>query len=540
MRGARSTARRDAEVATYPCLVPSLTALAFDPPPDPAASGRLELEQHLSRASKTYSDTRLTVALLSILVVPGTFLLARVFVPSSWSLAAAALAGSSLLELMFAQQARPHAVAAAFFTLALAAAIAVYRRGDALSYAAAGLAAGLTVASLHSGVALGFPLLAAHLLRGRSRALDPRFALAAAIAAACALAFYRFPGGDGARAPAVPRLAGSSLIVGTHTIELAHFDGRGLAIVARTLAWYEPVLLALAVLALAAWLRARRSAVGRADAPRRESWIVASFVLPYLAALALYGETSERFLLPVVPCLAVFGAWGARELASLRALRVAVPTAFGVGLALTAACSARLAWLRSRPDTLREVASWLEERLAREPERVFLSPIATDLPLARTADALAGAGGPRPRYYNVWSRYQAELPADALPPPRYDLQWMVWTGGDAAQAAGASRLDYFRSHPREVLARSGPGLYVVEDYRSRPTYAFQVTLQDALDAVGERVARFAPDDTGVGFTYQDDVAETAPRPPFAFRALTARAIGPVFEVWRVTPEQLAE
>jgi hypothetical protein len=156
----------------------------------------------------------------------------------------------------------------------------------------------------------------------------------------------------------------------------------------------------------------------------------------------------------------------------------------------------------------------------------------------RTPAALAGVGGPRPRYYNVWSRYQRQLPAGSAPEPLFDLGWLVWSAKAAGVPAGTSLIEFLRAHPQSFFEQSGPGLFVVEDHRARPANATEILLQDALERTGERLARFEPDGTGFPFGYQDRREEGGAWPHVTWRCLTAERTGPVVEVWRVPPSAL--
>jgi hypothetical protein len=114
----------------YPHLM-ARTVLAFpDPlaaPPDPDA---MTLEEHLDFAGGLDRLVRGIVSVASVLLIPATWLLARRLFTPGWSLFAAALCSLSLLNLQFGQLARPHAFAAPFTVLAVAAAVRLRRRPD--------------------------------------------------------------------------------------------------------------------------------------------------------------------------------------------------------------------------------------------------------------------------------------------------------------------------------------------------------------------------------------------------------------------------
>ncbi len=541
LRGQRRGDKMASDFGTYPLLL-ALTATAlFDAPPNPPTIERATQDEHRAHASKNYLDARRASALLSLLIVPATFLLARHFLSAGWSLFAAALVGFSLLDVAFAQQARPHAAAASFVALALVAAVRLGRRGDTSSWVLVGLTSALAIGCLHSGLAVLPAVLVAHLSGPRRRLFEPRALILVALVLVAVRVLYPFAfSGEGERGMAV-RLEGSTLWLANHNLELDQFNGGGAAVMLRTLWWYEPLLLILVGAALGAWMR-RRARPGPA------AQVLLAYALPYLAVLAIYGQTFERFLLPALPVLACFAAHGASRIATGRPAAVA---ALAVLLALPATASARLAWLRSRPDTQAEAAEWLRANVS-ESEPVFLSPIPNfqfgdatmELPLMRSRAALAGAGGPRVRYYNIWSKYQRRLPGESAPPPLHALEWLVWSGKQAGVPAGTSPLEFLVGHPRAFFNSSGPGVFVVEDNRTRPENATDIALQDALEQFGERLARFTPDapgrETGYPFGNQDRVEEGGSWPHVTWRCLTARTTGPIVEIWRVEPERLEE
>src|SRR5687767_12322961 len=68
--------RSDKEFRWYPLLVAHLGKLWPEAQPAPTDA---PLQQHLEAAARPHVQVRLTVALLAVLLVPGTFLLARRF-----------------------------------------------------------------------------------------------------------------------------------------------------------------------------------------------------------------------------------------------------------------------------------------------------------------------------------------------------------------------------------------------------------------------------------------------------------------------------
>lgn len=542
LRGDGQGARGAASVATYPILPALVTMALFEAPaPLPADA---TLEEHLATASKHFLDTRWAVALLSLLTLPGTFLLARqLVVAPGWALGATALTAVSFLHLNFAQQARPHAAAMAFYPWALYAMVRLHERGSAWMYAAAGAAVGLALGCLHNALALLPALLLAHLLRGRSRWLDPRALLALAALAASLWAFHPHLG-DPAPPESVdqPTRSDSGLVIrlGNHEIDLARFKGAGAARIVRTLWWYEPGLLALLVFALGVLVfelvRARR-----AERPPAALTIVLGYVAPYLLVLALFSDTYERFLAPVLPLLAIFAARVLERFASSGVTQgLAVRATWSAVVVFTAFTSLRLGSLRAQPDTLEQAAAWLGANIDPRTDAVRLAPIpsrmrmdsAIDLPLARSSAALESRGGPKPRYYNLWSRYQMRVRSSGLPEPRFELEWLVAAVRGGADGSPGRVLNW-RENARELFASSGAKYFVIERHVQGRLVGAHAELQLALEQHAERVAHFAPDDSGFPFAFQDRDEDPGDWPHVAWRTLNADAYGPVVEIWRL-------
>src|SRR5690349_839119 len=226
----------------YPHLISELAALI--PPRVPRDAS---LAEHLAQASAPIVHVRIVVALLSLLAVPATYALARRFLGRGPAVLAAFLSAASLLSLLFAQQARPHAAAAAIALLAVVAALRLARRPSWGSASVAALAVGLSIGALQSGLLSALPLAAAWLWRDRRdssasfRRLAPPWMLLLAGAIAWLLTPHSMPGsGAGGEStsfgglvftsdPGDPRLAQGA----GHNIQLDRFDGGGFLVIAR-------------------------------------------------------------------------------------------------------------------------------------------------------------------------------------------------------------------------------------------------------------------------------------------------------------------
>jgi hypothetical protein len=539
LRDGRWNKRVERDYPAYPLLTAHVTRAWSAPPPELASSSDGTLEQHLAAASADHLHVRTTVAWISVLIVPATFMIARAIVGPSWALLASALVAFSLLTHTLGQQARPHAVHAALATLTIAACVRLTERRGWGDYALAGAALFLGLGSLNNGIALFLPLVAAHVL-GRGRASKGKMSVALLIGLAALPVLYPFlfeNWGIQSEAEA------GTWSLSSHEFRLDSFDGGGFATIVDALMSYEPMLLGLVVAALLVFLS--KVLLERRFAPGKAGLVVLSYGVPYLAVLSMYGQNRDRFLLPALPVLAVFAVWAAANLAAR--VRSSTPRHLVVAIAIAspligALATARLSLIRARPDTLSEAAAWVATHA--DGDSIFLSPrpdwkhqmSSIDLPLGRTAAGLARPGGPKVDGYNVWSLYQRRLSDKRGPEPRFDLHWAFLSARDIESFAG-TRSEFLDSDSRGYFVSTGPGLYVLEVCEGQDNPDLN-GLRAALQTVGSLEARFSPDvdphRTDLPLTYRDQLQQLPDRPNLTRRILRARAVGPVVEIYRVT------
>ena len=498
---------------------------------DPAAA---PLEEHLAVAGATVVQVRSIVALLAVLVVPGTYVLARRFLGRAWSLFAAALLATSLLHLSFSQQARPHGAFPSALVWAVVAALWLRRSPSVRSYLAAGAAVALALGTLQTGALALLPLLAAHLLRegrarGERRLLRPGLLLAALPVAAAVPCFYSSMfSGELVGSGRVIHIDHRTLYIGTHDIRLAMFDFHSGFVDAVLVLWrWEPLLLALLALAAGAWIAARLRGVR--SRRRADLAVLLAFVAPYVLLIGIYTRTYERLLLPLYPFLACAAAWGAWRVVSGRPqwARPALAAGLVLALGVQGYASSRLAWIRSRPDTCDQVGAWVRDNVEPGAEQVVITP-PFDLPLARTERSLRREnGGLRTRSHSPWVKHQVRLGEGERPPPLYDIRWLVLgpTAGDIEEPAGM----------RTFLDGYGPGVYVLRVATGGRGSRFDPVLRSELSARGTLLARFSPDPDPYFSDHplMDEDEEVGDWPHVFLRVLRARAVGPVLEVYRV-------
>lgn len=442
-----SALRGDADLLTlvdfrerYPSLIAHVaSALPRGPVPAVTVPEDDALAVHLRAASMPYLQVRTLSAVLSALLVPLTYMLARHWLSVRGACVAAALLATSLLHMTHSMQARPHGIHATLALGAVLLAERASRRAGFAPVAVACVAAAAAVATLQTGMFVLPPLCVALFVRASSwwKGLASA-ALAAAVVIAVAAPFY--PAWIQVDAEGI-RLAGS----GGHRLDFSNFNGRGVSSAVGHLWAHDPVLLVTAVIgALAILIGSLRDEGGalHARARERSTWVFASYALPYALVLALNEETYDRFLLPLLPYCACAAAAGVLRIARAgRVLGARGEIALAVVLtALPAIPAALLARIDVARDTFEQTAAWLRDGWQSD---------------ARNSDPASGAiVTTAPLVLPVWT---APPPSDARPGTLSTGAW-PWLHYQSILDRAASRgREYdLRMIPLDVVFRTGP------------------------------------------------------------------------------------
>lgn len=392
----------------YPVLLARVLSVLPWPSPEVVPADKGATDAMLRAGSGAYLAGRRLVLILALLAIPGTWLIGRRLAGERAAWLASALVATSMLFALFATQARPHAAQAAIAVLAVWCAMRVAERASVARCAAAVVTASLALSTLQIGAATLPPLaLAAWLAGGTLWKRIGRTALLPAIAIVSAAWAYPFALNvmqNGLR------LGGS----GAHEVNFAAANFSGFGELVRKLAEHDPTLCVLAAAGLAGIL-VRWRASARALVTDKNVAVACGYVLPYLAVVGPLNEVFERFLLPILPFLAILGAWilvrliGERRrwFAFVAGLTVAVPfmllSKFG-GVCVT-------------PDSNELVAKWF----ARQPDVSTAAIVASPglvLPVVFEADALRFDLSDRSGRASVWPQYQGTRPDAEFPAPR--------------------------------------------------------------------------------------------------------------------------
>lgn len=524
---------RGPEVATHPlhAYYPHLVARVASVVPESwvAPSDPRTLPDHLSAAGSFRLRGRIAVALLSLLAIPLTWWLARVFLRDPWPLLAAALAAASPFVVWFAQQARPHAAAVPFVLLATCAAIELRRNGGWRAYAAVALAAGLAVGSLQNGIAALGPIGIALILRWKKdgpRMLVGALAIVLVLAAFVARLYpFLF---EGHAKDGVGVDGEGTLALSRHQVFLKLFNGRGFEVVWKSLEEYDPLLSASALFGIC--VGGIAIVVGRKRlGPERSAdlAIVLAYVLPYLVVIGLYQRTYQRFVLPLVPFLAIVAAYGLFATARLLGRRFAsIAGVFAVALASAQfAWSYRLGTVRAAQDTIEEAAVWLAANANPVTDRIDVMP-GLDLPLVRTPASIERDARQKDEQNAPWFRHLCDARTPPIDAPQYDIAWMNLITAEERERAHSEAYGFARALTgRFAVVTAWPE-------GSRPALR---AVREGLAGQYELVARFNPDDPDVGedvpLVHQDD--ELPYTTPWALRILGARCVGPSVEIYRL-------
>lgn len=493
----------------YPHLAARLVAQLPDLRTHLAHDGSLPSE--LARAGANWLEFRRTSAVLTTLLLLGSWLLARRFVGERWALLCAALVGTSLLFCFYTAEMRPHGIAATANLFAVLACMRLLQRGSSAAYLVAGAACGLALGALQYGVFTLPCLLLAHLLARRS---EPRswwkLALALVPVLVCVRVFYPFYFVAGAHYFQVSD-SGDVNISG-QPLKGSKFDGSGFLTIVETLWSYDPLLLVFGLGgALLLCLRAWRS---RSLGPERAALLVGlSFVLPYAFVIGMYAETWERFVLNLLPWLALaaaatFARWRRPLLAAL----LLVPMAL---LDVKNAC------VRAAPDTHELAAHWIEAYV--EPELTDIQALPyVDLPLFHT-QSVCDEARERP-WISRWLYYETQL-APAGRAPRYELHPPPPASDPGRALIVSDPLAWLAARrPDLVLLLIDPGTPYIE------------RLRESLQSTGTLLARFSPrsEDDGRATMFAGRHVFALGEPFFLYLARAAR-MGPTLEIYRPAP-----
>lgn len=412
----------------YPHLVATLVAAQGGPPPR-IAPASASLTEHVEAATATRLRTRRTSAFLSALAAPATFLVALRLLGLRAAFLAGLFVAFSLLHGCYSFQARPHGPTSAFLIIALLLLIRWVERPSIGRGLAMGAGCMGAVCALHTGLGILSALLVAVALALRSpvpkRTVAVTALLTATLIGAGAGWFYsRAADGVGMdptkSASALSKKRGGlgdaqldkaartgrtdeelhdgrpTLFISEHSIPLDIFDGRGFGTGFQTLTSFDPWLLPLGLVGLAAALR--RLMRRRLRAP---VLLTAAYAVPSFLVLGLYGESTPRFFVVLVPCVSLLAAYGAQQLFTLpRAHRLAWTwTAATVLIAGTVAV--RATWLRALPDTAEQAAQWFEDNASEDATVHTTNILATPmwLPRSEITPDIFWSRGP-------WERYQ--------------------------------------------------------------------------------------------------------------------------------------
>lgn len=495
----------------YPVLLARLLAALPWPAPevDPA---RPDAPDAMLRAgSGPYLAGRWLVLAISLLAIPGTWLVARRLAgePAAWI--ASALVATSMLHALFSTQARPHAPQAAIAVFAAWAAMRVAERATIARCAAAVVLASLSLSTLQIGASTLPPLLVGAWFGGG--ALPRRIGRAVLLPALAILgALWAYPFALNVRENGL-RLGGS----GAHEIDFSRADFSGFGELARRLAEHDPALFLFAAAGLASVLYRWRSSA-RAVVANRDVAVACACAIPFLAVVGPLDEVFERFLLPILPWIAILGAAVLARLAGPRPRAVAIVGAVAVLAPLL--LLAHFARVSAAPDSGQLVARWFAEQPEARDAVVVASP-GLVLPAPFDAASLRADLADKAGRTSAWPQYQGTRPDAEFPTPRL-AHYM--TPGRLAQKPEEGLAAWFDGlHPRYVvIERTKKNLFLAGGRELAAIAAQRGTL--VYRTTGE-----APQIEQLGLLHYQAMDG------YVRRLLRTERFGAALEVWRLGP-----
>jgi len=456
------------------------------------------LSEHLNAAGQPARRARTLCALLSLLMIPATWFLARRLAGTAAAHLAAALIATSLLPIVVSQQARPHVPAAALATVAVACAVRLPDSSRWWHSLGLGAIAGAAVGCLHFGLFLLPSVVLGHLWvpRGR-RAFRTCIALLPVVLAV--LLCYPFLG----QTPDTANTANRGWL-GTHRFGGLVWRWERISEALGDLLALDPchVLLALVGIVIAVGAVVTRS--------RRRGWrqcipahalIAMAFAVPFFVTVGALYKGQVRFLVQLYPYICCLGGYACVRL--FRALfarlgdrgsRVAAVVGVIVVLGLPTTAAVRLSLLRVRPDTLTLAADWLREHADPARDRVLL-PIATSLPLF-TAKVEAAHRRIVETPWDVYQRtYRNRLPTQE-----------VWMCRQFTESANERRGEPRRARELHAAVAASGARYViarVELESARPNSRYRDPLMIALRKQGQLAIEIPSVDTDMDLDIHD-------------------------------------
>lgn len=493
-----------------------------------SATAAEELQAHLLFASRHLIAARWVIVLLSAMALPMSYALARRFLSQPWSLFAVGLLASSLLFQAFAHQARPHAATLVTTAFVFWSSDQWAHQGRHRDLVWMLLASALSIASLHNGALFLLAPAMACLWRWRRERRIPWLALVAGLAVlgvSLRLAypfFFDRPGSEDFE-------SGYGRYSFPHEVTAERFTGSGFGRMSGAMWRYDPVLSVLLLLGTS-MLLVRALKDRRAGIPsqwNRQALVIGLPVALYLLVLGIYGKTFQRFLLPVLPALAIVASFGLSEVQRLLVPRIksrwspALVPAIATGLIAFALWPcARLAWLQSRPDSYEELASWALAHQQQSPEAMLLCASET-LPLFTPIHKAPGHDPAHSKLKLHWLDYLANLPDGALHSSPLQILPLATEGRYPMDGAGFPKT---RKQALQIARALGGKILIVEQHA--PTHR---PIRQLCTKSGEHLIRFGPWKDGC--ERSDDLRYF--KDDFRADVLAAERLGPVFDVYRL-------
>lgn len=236
-----------------------------------------------------------------------TYVLARSSIGFYASVVAGLLLATNPYHIARSQMIEVDVPVTCFIVLGLVAMVQIARFGERRSYLLAGIATGLAASTKYAGVTLLGPLIVSHLfviLGSRAQSQRPwrSFLLSLALAAFCFAATSPYVLIDRSKARADMASEHEHMLLGhfgSESTSSASFYGHALVDA------IGPAVLGLSVMGAIALARRRD----------RGFWIVLSFMAVYGATVMTWTLKAERYVLPVLPSVILFGAAGVESLA---------------------------------------------------------------------------------------------------------------------------------------------------------------------------------------------------------------------------------
>jgi hypothetical protein len=260
-----------------------------------------------------------------------------------------------------------------------------------------------------------------------------------------------------------------------------------------------------------------------------------AYAVPYAFVIGMHERAQQRFVVPLLPYLALLAAYGLKGFVTWAAggkptEQLVARMAGMLALFVPLAAAFSFAKVRSKPHTLGAAGNWIAAHVDPDTERVGIHPL-YDVPLVRRFENQFedGQWGGEPRKPILagtpWNKYQRETIGPDWNGVRYWIEPMYWAAEVKYPEIMADPAAYYRS--------LGVDYVILPGEHPASFSPFTQLMRDTAIAIGTLVAKY-PEGERMRVETKYEGLDT---PHYTKFILSAPQLGPEIEIYRITPAE---